>query len=231
MTPTVLALDLVDTSLPVKVLAAIGGATVGALLLGWVVQLVVKLAFVQKVPPWALWPIRLLGGVACGLLVWSLFGGTGGWLFGGGGGPGGDGADKDKTKEQRREKDRGKEKGKAEGKRDTSPARPGSKLSVEVLGDADLKRIAGSKFDPKKRYRIQGQPGLLNLAEVQKVIRERHEGKPPLREVDVVLYKDSPARDKEQVKALADYAGDLGGKEDRIKVNYSIRPDQDAPPE
>src|SRR5262249_28890848 len=163
----------------VRVLGAIGGGAVGAMLLGWLVQLVVKLSFAQNVPPWMLWIVRVLGGVACGLLVWSLLGGGGGGLgFGGGSGGRGKGTAQGKGKEERKDKDRKQEKEKDKVKKDATPTPPGQELRIEVLGDEDLKRIAGSKFDPKRRYRVPGQPGLLTLAEAQALILKRHEGKP-----------------------------------------------------
>src|SRR5262249_10878041 len=70
---------------PVKVLAVVGGATLGAFLVGFVVQALARLLTTQKVPPWPLMGVRLLGAIVAGWLV-AL------WVFGeGGGGLGGPG--------------------------------------------------------------------------------------------------------------------------------------------
>jgi hypothetical protein len=231
MIPSLLAFAFdLDTSLPIKILAAIGGGAVGGLLVGLLVQMVVKLAFAQTVPRAVLWFVRILGGLACGLLVWSLLGGGGGLGFGGGGsGPGKGGADKGK-KEERKDREKEKEKGKDKGKKDATPTPPGQVLRVEVLGNDDLKRIAGDRFDPKKRYRVLGRPGLLGLEEVKDLILQRRDAKPPLRELIVELYRNSPAQDKEQVTAVVAHAEDVFGKDrEKLKVSYSVHPDQDAP--
>jgi hypothetical protein len=232
MIPLVPAIG-VDMSLPVKVLAAVGGGAVGGLLLGLLVQLVVKLSFAQKVPASVLWVVRAVGGLACGLLVWSLLGAGGlGLGLGGGGGEGGTGkggAGKD-SKQERKESE--KEKGKDRVKKASSPTPPGQELRVEVLGNTDLERIAGGKFDPKKRYRVPGRPGLLSLEEVKDLILQRKGAKPPLRELIVVLYRNSPAQDKEQVTDVVGYAEDVFGKDrEKLKVSYSVHKDQDAPEE
>ena len=224
------------SDLPIKVLAVVGAAALGALLLGLLVQLVVKLSFAQRVPPWVLWIIRVLGGVLSGWLV-AL------WLFGVGGGGGGSGggvwpfggpgkSDGNLPKDQRKdEKKKGeKEKGKDREKKITPPILPSQELIFEVLGDDDLKKIGGDKFDSLKRYRVPGRPRLLTLAQAKELIFERREAKPALRQLKVVLYRDSPAADKQQVTALVDYAKDLGGKdEEKLNVTFSVHRDQDAP--
>ncbi len=230
MTSPLLA-ALVEADLPIRILASIGGGAVGALLLGFCLQLLVKLGFGQNVPSWVLWPVRALGGVACGLLVWSLLGGGGGLGLGGGGGGGtGKGGEKDTPKEKK-DREKAKEKGKDTGVKDHPPP-PQATLRIEVLGDPDLERIAGGKFDSKKRYRVPGRPELFTLAEAEGLIRKRRTAKPPLRHLEVVLYRNSPAQDKEQVTALVGYAEDLGGKDgEKLVVSYTVHRDQDAPVE
>src|SRR5436189_272771 len=106
MTSILLALSLgplADASGPVKILAVIGAAAVGALGLGWLTQAIVRLSAGQQMPPWLVWTVRGLGGVACGWLA-AL------WLFSSGGdgigGPGGSGtgAGKDKDRETKKAK-------------------------------------------------------------------------------------------------------------------------------
>src|SRR5438876_58726 len=77
-----------------KLLAVVGGVTVGVFGTGWLVQLVCKLTLQRKAPQPVLRVLRGLGGLALGLAVWLWvfghggaggFGGTGFSLFGGGG--------------------------------------------------------------------------------------------------------------------------------------------------
>jgi hypothetical protein len=216
------------SDLPVRVLAVVGGACLGAFVVGWLAQVLARLAFNQKVPPWPLWAVRLLGGLVCGWLVWLwLFGGGGGGIGGPGGwwggGQGKGEADKGKPKEERPEKDKDRKKDKD---KSFSPVPPDESLRVEVLGDAPLKKLEG-KFDPHRRYRVGREARLLTLEEVQARVRKRRAGKPPLRRLEVVLYKDSPARDRPQVAALVRWAEDLDGSE-RLRVDFS-EPEQDAP--
>src|SRR4051794_40294805 len=68
-----------ESDKPIRWLAVIGGATVGAVFIGFLVQLAAKAFFIQQVPRWPMWGVRTLGGGLCGWLVYL-------WLFGGGGG-------------------------------------------------------------------------------------------------------------------------------------------------
>jgi hypothetical protein len=99
-----------------------------------------------------------------------------------------------------------------------------------VLGDAPLKKIAkGTSFDASKRYRLVGEPGLRTIEEVQQIIRQGRERKPPLVRLEIIVYLDSPARDRPQVAALAEWVRDLGDpNKGRIRVDYS-EPEMEAP--
>jgi hypothetical protein len=221
-----MALLAFAADLPVRVLAVIGAGALGAFLIAAVVQVAVKLAFGQKVPQWPLWGIRVLGGVACVWLVamW-LFGGGGGGIGGSGGlGVGGGSTsekDKEHTASEKSDKDRGKPKD-DKGKVDTTPASESETLRVEVLGDAPLKKLAkGSNFDASKRYRVVGESSLRTLDEVQKVVRERREHKAPLKQLEVVLYLDSPDRGRPQVASLVDWANDLDEQRGKLQITFS----------
>lgn len=218
--------------LPVRFLAVIGAAAAGALLISGCCQVVVKLLFGQKLPPWPLWGLRVLGGVACGWLValW-LFGGGGGGIGGEGGyslgGGGSATSDKDpsasiKSEKKRDEKDNS----------DGPTAAPSETLTVEVLGDSPLKKVAKSEtFDRSKRYRVAGEPGLRSLEEVRKRILGRREAGPPLKRLEVVLYLDSPDRQGSPVAELVGWANDLEEKGKRwLRVDFSER-DRYAPVE
>jgi hypothetical protein len=258
--PGLVVLLALGSDLPIKVLALVGGTFLGALLIGLLVQLVAKSAFKQTVPPWPLRIVRIFGGVLCGWLVYLwLFGGGGGGLGGPGGGWGGGGGADSKNKKdadsknKAKEKDKEKEKDKDIGKtppptRRTPTARtrprrkekdkdigktppPEETLRIEVLGDEPLKKIAKSETpDSRKRYRIQGESKLYTFEEVRKRIKERRSGTPPLRRLVVVVYLDSPARDRPQVRDLEDWARDLEPDPQRgkLKVDFSA-PDENAP--
>ncbi len=233
-----LIFGMMSSDAPIKALAVVGGAALGAMFIGWLVQVLAKLSFAQKIPPWPLRILRVLGGGATGLLVyWFVFGGgggiggPGGWLGGGHGGSG----DKQGKSVARSANDKGSEKSKenkskekAEEKRTES--QPAETMHVEVLGNETLMKIAKSQtYDPNKRYRIEGSAMLYTLEEVQKLILQKRKDKPPLRRLVVVVYRDSPAQDRPQVTGLTDWTRlDLDPERGKVEVDLSL-PDQNAP--
>jgi hypothetical protein len=221
----------VDANLLVKVLAAVGGAALGALLIGWLVQLIAKLAFAQKVRGWPLAIVRTVGGVACGLLVWSLLGPS----LGPGKGPG-QGAGKGPGEGNRTEQpsDNGTSRG-SDTNTSANTQTKGQTLVVEVLGDDPLREIArkqGVVFDSlrERRYRIVegGKKVLKTRQEVEKIIKERRQSESdPLVALTIKVYKDSPARDT-WVVPLEQSAAKLGTREKPLKVTQEIEA-SDAP--
>jgi hypothetical protein len=215
--------------LPVRIMAFIGMTVAGAFLLGWGAQMLSRMTFNQKVPPWPLWGVRVLGAVLFGMLAWVwLFGGGGTGLGGGGGynlfGGKGKVAKDDKDA---KDEDKGKGKGKKEGVGEVPV--PGDTLRVEVLGDEALRKVAGGKgFDAARRYRVAAEGGLRTLDEVQKLVLKRRGQTTPLRRLEVVIYLDSPARDRPQVAELVGWARDLNGEAGRLRVDF-IEPDRPAP--
>jgi hypothetical protein len=215
---------------PIKLLAVIGAAAVGALVLGGVVQMVVKVAFAQKVPRWPMWGIRSLGAVASAWLVYL-------WLFGSGagglGGPGGwwgggRGVGEGNTESTTRNKETGKaaEIGEKTKDKTKSEAPPEQTLKIEVLGNDAVKSITRSgAADVNKRYRIPGDPRLYNLADLRKLIKERRKGTPPLKRLVLIIYSDSPDRRTSQVADLESWARDLAPK---LEVDLQ-EPDRKAP--
>jgi hypothetical protein len=234
---------LIGSDTPIKVLAVVGGAALGALLSGVALQVGVKLAFAQQVPRWPLWGVRGLGGLLFGFLVYLwLFGGGGGGIGGPGGWFGGSGKDgarnregteqprpKDKSTDQK-SKDKDREKKDKEKDRDGKSAVPEVELlQVEVLGNDALKKISRSDtFDSARCYRIKGQTRLLSLEEVRKLILERRMGKPGLRKLEIFVYLDSPATDKPQVVGLESWARDLDPQRGKLEVELRA-PDRNAP--
>jgi hypothetical protein len=208
-----------------KILAVFGAAVLGGLLLGYFTQVLVRLVSLQKMPRWARNVVRLLGAVATGWLValWLFggggpgVGGTGGWGFGSGTGQGTSTAKA------------------PEGGPPTSRPSPNvppaeNTAQVEVLGPDALERLPG-KPDARHCYRVEvkGEPQLMTLPEVMDFLRGRLKEEPPLRQVRIVLYKDSPAKDVPLVRKLIDWASDLpadGNKKMQVDV---LEPGTNAP--
>jgi hypothetical protein len=195
--------------LVVRVLAVAGGAFLGGLLTGLVVQLLVRAVALAKVPRRILWVLRVLGTVAGGLVVyWLLFhgsGGAGGWGFGGGWGLGsgtgregaGEGAGST-GRETATSRDTARTPG------STAPNRTGQ-LQVEVLGIRNSKPIDDGRF-----YRLEGEADRHTLDEIERIILQRRAEAPALHKVEVVLYLDSPAEATEPVRALRSWAEQNG---------------------
>jgi hypothetical protein len=206
-----------------KILAVVGGAVVGALVVGLLVQLVTRAFTAQKLPRWAVLTVRLLGGVIGGWLValWVLggggsgFGGLGGWSLGSGPGKG----EGEKTTEIAKKDGEGK----ATPRDGQTPA--AETLRIEVLGKASLSK---ADADASRYYRIDtgDGPRFLTFEEVKGAVKKRQGGEPPLRRIEIVLYKDSPDQRVPLVSRLKTWAADLeGGK---MKVDVS-QPDANAP--
>src|SRR6185437_2273556 len=92
------------------------------------------------------------------------------------------------------------EKDKDKKKVEEPPIQPSETLRLEVLGNETLQKIAKSgDFDRKKLYRVVGEPRLLSLEDVKQLIVERLAASPPLRQVVLYIYADSPNQDKAQI--------------------------------
>jgi hypothetical protein len=207
-----------------KVLAVVGGAVVGGLFVGLLAQLVIRATTTQKLPPRPLLVVRLLGAVIGGWLValWVFggggagLGGAGGWGLGSGPGQG----NGTKTTQPAQKDQHGK-------KSDAATHTPSDEtLRIEVLGKASL---SPSDRDASRCYRIGTGDGakLLTFAEVKELVKERQKGQPPLRRIEIVLYKDSPDERVPLVSQLKTWAAEQDGG--KMKVDVS-QPDANAPP-
>ena len=207
----------------VKILAVVGGAVVGGLGLGLLAQLLARAFSFQKMPPWPLRTVRLLGGGICGWLValW-LFGGGGAGIGGSGGGWFGSGPGKgndQKTTEVVKKDGEGKK------ATDDGKAPDTETMRIEVLGRAVLPK---GDIDKERWYRVETEEGsrLLTFAEVKEAVKRRQQKQPPLRRIAIVLYKDSPERSVPVVSQLIKWASELN--DGKMKVDFS-QPDADAP--
>jgi hypothetical protein len=188
--------------LVVKVLAVAGGVLVGGLGLGLLVQLVARALYGGGIPKWLLNAIRVLGAIAGGWTV-ALFvfgGGSGGGLgFGGGGGGLGTG----------REGVNGGGPAPAVTSKDTTPpvdtrhesssggTETGGTLRIEVLGEG----VKEGRF-----YRLEGETKARTLEELKDAVERVRQEKPGLQKVEIVLYENSPDRDRPAVTELQRWA-------------------------
>jgi hypothetical protein len=183
-------------------LAVAGGATVGGFGTGFLTQLVARLTVARPLPKPAVNILRFLGAIVAGCLVWLWVFGSGGQGFGLGGGgfglgghetgAGGTGAS--------RNIESGKETVHNDG---TDPTVGPGVFRVEVLGDRPEER--------ERFYRLEnGEPKTrLTMKELRSRINERKTQSPPLQKLVIVLYLDSPDKDKLQVRELQELALDL----------------------
>jgi hypothetical protein len=220
MTRIVLAQAGEKILLAEKILAVVGGAVMGGLLVGLLVQLLTRAFTAQKLPRWSRLTVRLLGAVLGGWLValWVLggggagFGGAGGWGLGSG--PGQGEGEKTVQVSKNDKKNRGESK---------TPA--GETMRIEVLGLAALSK---SDIGAERWYRIENGEGwrLLTFSEIKQAVKDRQQEQPPLRRIEIVLYKDSPDVRVPLVSGLQKWASDLN--DGKMKVDIS-QPDADAP--
>jgi hypothetical protein len=201
--------------LVVKVLAVVGGAVLGGLFTGLLVQLLVKALTAQKLPRYPLLIFRVLGAVLCGWLVaLFVFGGGGPGLGGLGGGGFGSGEQKNAAAKKdlvpKENSDTAKDK-----PRDKAPE---GVLRVEVLTNPAAEKVLGKAgVESQRFYRIEGAEAndLLTLDDMKKKIRERL---PTLRRLDIVTREDSPDKDVPRVAELRHWAEDQ-----KLKVEFPPR--------
>jgi hypothetical protein len=206
-----------------KILAVVGGGVMGGLVVGLLAQLLARAFTTQRLARWPLLTVRLLGAVIGGWLValWVLggggpgFGGQGGWGLGSGPGQG----EREKTVEIGKNDNDGHKNERVQ----ETPA--GETLRIEVLGSAALPE---ADVRAERWYRLETAEGprLLTFAEVKEAIKSRQEKSPPLRRIEMVLYKDSPDERVPLVSRLRTWAGDLN--DGKMKVDLAQR-DAEAP--
>ena len=210
------------TDVVVRILAVVGGGVLGGLGLGLLAQLLARAFTTKKLPRGPVLVVRLLSGVICGWLIalWLFggggagIGGLGGWGLGSGTGKGSG----EKTTEVAK-KD-------GEGAKDDGEAKTPAEetLRIEVLGKDTLKKMDA---DAVRCYRIERSgPRLLTFEEVKEEIKKRQQQQPPLRRIEIVLYKDSPDERVPLVSELKAWARELDDR--KMKVDIS-QPDADAP--
>lgn len=220
---------------PIRILAILGAAVIGALGTHFAISMFARLTLTrQKLPVWMLRMLRLLGAAALGSAAafWLFGGGQGG--FGGSGGSGiGPGSGTGIGTTSLVSPNTGKEDVDKPG---SPPIVPAESLQIEVLSREAAQRISGQSagFDPERRYRTDfGKgPELLTFEELKRLLLNRQTEDPPLRQVSLVLYRDTPDR---RLPAVADLSRWLeqdlpaSAKGEKILVNIDAR-GQNAPP-
>jgi len=215
-------LEVDAVGIAIKSLAVVGGAVLGGFLVGLQATLLVRVATMRKIPPKIHWCLRSLGSLVCGwILALMLFGGGGGWGVGGTGGWGWGGTGEGPGSKSAADATA----------KDKSPpivdtgnplSSPTSKLRIEVLGDETLRKLKpDGKADLALCYRIDGEepPILRTLPQLRATIDRRLTQKPPLKEVEIALYADSPDR---QVKRVLDLENWLDGKRRKAKFELIV---------
>jgi hypothetical protein len=208
------------TDVAVRVLAVIGGGAGGGLALGLLAQLLLRALSIRNSPRWSLGTIRLLGGVICGWLValW-LFGGGGPGIGGSGGFSLGSGSGSGETP-KKGPKSENENSGKSG---DESKTPDEQTLRIEVLGANALKN---ADKDASHCYRLDKQEGAhyLSFAEVKDEILHRQQQQPPLRLIQIVLYKDSPDDNRPVVSQVKNWS-----RERNLEVVVTTKSTTDAP--
>lgn len=205
------------TDTVVKILAVIGSGAGGALGMGLLAQLLLRTMTTRKPPRWSVQTIRFLGGgISAWLVALWLFGG-GGSGIGGAGGLGlgsGEGQGEGKKTLGTDKKDGG-----------TTETPSGELMQIVVLGRANLSE---SQIKAERWYRIETAEGprMLTFEEVKRAIRNRQREQPPLRRIEIVLYKNSPDERVPIVSQLRAWARDQNGG--KMKVDL-LRSDQETP--
>jgi hypothetical protein len=188
--------------LVLKVLAVLGSALLGGLGCGLGTQGLAKALYNGKVPPPVLHILRVAGGLVAGVIVaLILFSGTGdsgmpgpgGPGIPGPGGPGAGGPEPGATPTTPGSSDQGTPKG--------PPPQATDGLAVEVL----MLPGGGGVADPI--YRIKGEDKTFSLKELGEEIDRRRKDNKELAKLEILLYLNSPAADKQQVKELERLAG------------------------
>jgi len=215
---------------PVHVLAVVGGAALGGLGLPWLVQMAVRGWTGQQVPRWVMMTLRvgiagLSGWLVMALLIHNGSGNGNGDGNGNGNGNGNNSTNTQPVAQPTKPKDEPQ----------APPAdftQDVTTLYVEVLGTETVNKIDSKITDPGRCYRVHTPDGprLLTLKEVQDYLKQRVTEKPPLKNLTIVLYKDSPSRDVTKVRELVNAASVLSvaGSDMRLSVGY-LEPAKPAP--
>jgi hypothetical protein len=191
----------------VKFLAVLGGAVVGGFLVGFLCSLMARALSGQKMNAWALRIVRILGAIISGWIMWWFIFGPGGgfgWPGGPGTGPGTNhtGTGKDGPTQPKQDKDQPPVKDKGE-----TPAGSADPLRIEVLSDKIVNELDPKALAAKRWFAVltENKRELRNLEELKKEIVARREQKPPLKQILITIYQDSPDESTPRVNDLTNW--------------------------
>jgi hypothetical protein len=175
-------------------LAVAGGFLIGNLLTLVACRILAKFVFKQKFNEKLEKALRVIGGIALAVLIaFLVFQGGSGWGFGGGGSGEGSGDD-----------------GKGEGKSGEVKVRE-SPTTPKTVGSATFEVtefrivVLPSKEYPRI-FRFAGAQDVLDLAGAKARLKELQDGSKGNLRIELAIYKDSPAEDHPDIRALTDYA-------------------------
>ncbi len=203
---------------PVEWLAIAGGAALGAFVCGVATQLLCRWTTGKKLPPFPLLTVRILGGVAAGVVTAMLVlngGGNGWWPFGGPGGAGdhaGQTPNNGQKPEQPTLADTNPAPAVPPDKENPAPTPSENTMRVDVMTLEMLDEPAKSQARAGRPYRLPESPdpkALHTLKEVEDAVQERLGKQPPLQ----LLVVTGPNQDAGWMQPLIDWA-----KARRIKV-------------
>jgi hypothetical protein len=203
-------------------LSFVVGALVGGYVVGLAVQALAALFANQKLPPVALWLVRILAGIVCGWLLALAMSGHG--LPGLGTGGGGTGSTDQKGPEHPNESAASHGHStettssthtvpRPDTPAQSVPETPGDLVTIEVLSRDQV-------ADPDRCYRVAsgtGPKALLDLGGV--VDRITKQTQPRVRQVKVILYKDSPAKGTPRYTALMDALHNIRTSEGPLQLS------------
>jgi hypothetical protein len=175
--------------LALKLLAVLGGVTLGVVGTGWLVKIMAKMLAFQKVSPLLLRLSRLLGGLTVGLVVWSVFN-AGGFLGLGGSGWGpagqGGGAGPSGAGQNARQQTKGEE-----------ATTPEQRLRIHMLG--------GALAQENQRFYVLEEDAPRTWSELETVLTQRLENS-NFKIIEIVIGKGSVDKENPAVKKLEEWA-------------------------
>jgi hypothetical protein len=180
--------------LGLKLLALVGGFSIGAVFSGLVLRLMSRLVMVRTVPRLVTRLVQGVGGGTLGMAVWIWAFGSGGSGLGGSGDLRSSGVELPSSGLERQ----GSKVESATATSEPSPA--ATNLRVELLG--------GPRVHNERFYLVDGDSRPCSLAEVRERIRTlmNSQDRKPLKAVELVIYEDSVAQDHPAVEDLAKWA-------------------------
>jgi|GEM_PF-331654 len=185
---------------PERPLAVFGGIALGAFLSVFLVNLLFKRISKKPLPNWVGSPLRMLGGITGGWIVFI-------YLFGGGGdgigGPGGAGNGSNNSNSNT----------------PTAPEAPTNKdnqlkknepskvvINLRVLTDESAKKMMQGNYQPKKYYLLSDKPDeLFDIDTLLSFLNSTFK-KSAIERIDFVIGVDDPDRDTNRVRLVRNWA-------------------------